>query len=159
MVNEPQPTDAKSERRPFQFSLRGLFWFVTLVGTICASVACATRLWGESGVMSWFTIVFLFWPSFAAVVTWSCPDIPFTVRPVMFSVVSLGAVVFSGGGILWQTGDLGTTLLFAILSACFFWIPQGVVVFEAITYGRERSRIRQSDQRGGNPSSTPPDTP
>jgi len=60
--------DSEVDNRCFQFSLRGLLWFVTVVAVVCASFACATRLWGDSGGMTWLVLLFLFWPSLAAVI-------------------------------------------------------------------------------------------
>jgi hypothetical protein len=61
---ETQP-DTPTPRR-FQYRLRSLFWFTTVVAVVCASFACSRQLWDGSGIKGWLLIVFLCWPSFAA---------------------------------------------------------------------------------------------
>ena len=146
------------DNRHLQFSLRGLFWFTTVVAVLCASVACATRLWGDSGNMAWLVIVFLFWPSLAVPIVWTCPDISFPGRMRMYAVIGIGVVLLT-----WYRTWPPNAALFDMFTATFvaaflLWVPQGLVVFAAMTYARERGRSRRSLGQGETPhqQSDPP---
>ena len=152
-MTEPDP-----DNRPLQFSLRSLLWFTTVVAVVCASFACATRLWGDSGGMTWLAIIFLFWPSFAAFAVWTLPGIPLDSRLRTFVVIGIGVTLLFWCRML-LTGDLATAVFFAFVgtfvTAFVLWAPQILVVFAATTYARERRRIRQSQEPIPN---MPPDT-
>ena len=159
---EPQPAEPKPERHPFQFSLRGLLWFTTVVAGLCASVACSRRLVGDSGFPTWLIIAFLFWPSLAALIVWICPVISFTGRLRIYAVMGVDVVlVFWGTN--WQPASPGRDFFIAFMvtfvAAFLLWVPQGLVVFATMTCVRERCRSRQSHEAAAAPppqNGTPP---
>ena len=142
----PSSTD---DRRPFQFSLRVLMWFTTVVAVTCASYACSTRLWGDSGGLAWLLLVFLLWPSLAGLVVWSCPEISFTARVRMYAAIGV-VVVLAAWSRAWPPYPaLLGAFVGTILAGLIVWTPQGLAVFAAMTYARERGRSRKAD--GENP--------
>ena len=155
-------TDPDPDNRPLQYSLRSLLWFTTVVAVVCASYACATRLWGDSGGMTWLAIMFIFWPSFAAFAVWTFPGIPFDGRLRTFVVIGVGVTLLFWCRML-LTGDIAAAVFFASVStfvtAFLLWAPQILVVFAATTYARERNRIRQSQGLLPNPSPHPQSLP
>jgi hypothetical protein len=127
-------------------------WFTTVVAVACASFACARRLWGESGVLAWLGLVFLFWPSIAGLVAWSCPEILFKTRVRTYALIGTGVVLAAWSRAWPPYPALLGAFVATLLTALIVWAPQGLAVFSVMTYARERGRTSKSndgDARAG----------
>jgi hypothetical protein len=134
------------DRRPFQFSLRTLLWFTTAVAVVCASFACAKRAWGDPGGLAWLAFVFLLWPTLAAIAVWSFPEVSFKVRTRMYWAIG-AVVVLTVWSRAWPPYPaLLGAFVATILAALIVWAPQGLMVFAAMTFARERSRKGESKE-------------
>lgn len=132
------PPDVPRPRR-FQFSLRSIFWFTTVVAVACASFACSRQLWGDSGVAIWWIVVFLFWPSLVAIV-WTRPDVSFPGRVRLYVGIG-GGLALLASCLLWPFA-----LAVALITAFVLWAPQGLMVFAAVTDARERVHLSQAQE-------------
>jgi hypothetical protein len=137
------------DNRRFQFGLRSLFWFTTVVAVFCSLYAWASRVWPDSGGDAWLIIVILLWPSFAALIVSTCPDLSFVNRVRAYTAIAASVVFVTISSGLWTVGlsvdSVKTLLVFTFVTACLVWVPQGIVVFGVTTYVLERRRRKQAD--------------
>src|SRR5579871_6285224 len=118
-------------RRPFQFSLRTLIWLTTAVAIVCATFASAKRFWGDSGVPTWMGFVFLFWPSLAGLIAWSCPAVSYKVRVRMYWIIGVCVVLMVWSRAWPPYPALLAAFVITLLTALIIWVPQGLAVFAA----------------------------
>jgi len=153
-MTTPEPNAASIPGRRFQFTLRGLLWFTTVVAVLCASVASARRLWGDLGSTILLTIAIVFWPTIAALVLRTCPDNYFPGRLRVYVTIGVAVVVMFWVGMLSSDG-YNLVNLFALacasIASLIFWAPQSLAIRAVMTDARERSRRMQSQGDPANP--------
>ena len=150
--------DPHRDQQHLQFSLGQLLWFTTAVAVLCASLACATQGWGNDGDMWLSVLTFLFWPSFAAVIAWTCPEISNAGRNRIFAVIGIGVVLLCWGYAFWLCGfpiaNLGE-FVFSVFVGTFMtmlvvWLPQMPVAFAVAAIACEWRRKRECAKRPRN---------